>query len=459
MIIKPEKFATRSLRSSPWGHDICRVLAAAIQSADAGNCVKNKVSLEAEKLNIPDLSFDLSVYRRIFVIGAGKAVVPMAEAVVEILGNRIYSGLVITKDGYLGAHNTLQQNHIKVIQAGHPLPDQRNLAASSQLINQGQNLSRDDLVICLISGGGSSLMMRPSSGLSLKDIRETTSLSLSCGASITEINTVRKHLDELKGGGLAKLLFPATLISLILSDVIGDNLDMVASGPMVADPTTYADAQLVLKKYQIWDHVPSSVRTHLTAGIDRVIPETVKPGDPVLNNVHNVLVGNNTDALLAAVQAAKDIGLRAELLPIPLQGEASLVGQAIIEHVKSLLASYKNTEQPACFVAGGETTVIIRGNGKGGRNQELALGAVKSLSSTDQMMLVSLTTDGGDGPTDAAGAVATSQTYSLGLEKGLDPDEYMMKNDSYNYFDQLGDLIKIGPTMTNVNDLLFIFGR
>lgn len=434
------------------------MLAASINNADAGGFIKNKVSLEADELIIDHLRFDLSSFRRIFVIGAGKAVVPMAEAVVELLSDRINSGLVITKDGHTGADQTLQHNQIVVVLASHPIPDQRSLTASVRLVTSAQDLSPHDLVICLISGGGSSLMLRPSPGLSLKDIRETSSLLISCGASIYEMNTVRKHLDELKGGGLAKILFPASVISLILSDVIGDNLDMVASGPTVADPSTYCDARILLEKYQIWDYVPESIRVHLQEGIEGIIPETVKPGDPFLNKVQNFLVGNNTQSTLAALQAAKDLGMSAELLQTPIHGEASFIGQAITEQVKILLASY-NVERPACFIAGGEATVTVRGNGKGGRNQEFALGAVKSLSTAGQLILVSLATDGGDGPTDAAGAVATNATYSLGLAKGLDPAEYLLRNDSYNYFDPLGDLIKIGPTLTNVNDVVFIFGK
>jgi hydroxypyruvate reductase len=458
MKISPEKFATRSLLSSPWGKDICRVLAAAIHRADAGANIKNKVSLDADTLNIDKLSFDLNAYHRIFVLGVGKAAVPMAEAAREILGNRIYSGMVITKDGYTGTRSNLQQNQFELIQAGHPVPDLRNIASSSRLITLIQTLSPKDLVICLISGGGSSLLLQPSQGLLLSDIQMTTSLLLSCGASITEINTVRKHLDDFKGGGLAKLLFPCAVISLILSDVIGDSLDMVASGPTIADPTTYGDASAVLEKYQVWDSVSIPVRTHLTDGIEGLIPETIKPGDPVLDNVHNILVGNNSLVVQASVQAAKNLGFSPEIISIPLQGEASLVGQIITEHVKTRFASNANPPQPTCFVAGGETTVTVKGNGKGGRNQELALGAVKSLSTASQMVLVSLATDGGDGPTDAAGAVVTSQTYSLGQAKGLDPLDYLLRNDSYNYFDPLGDLVKIGPTLTNVNDLLFIFG-
>jgi hydroxypyruvate reductase len=458
MIIPPEKFVTRSLLSFPMGNNICRVLSAAIHSADAGQCIRNMVSLKGSKLKICNLTFNLTEYQRIFVIGAGKAVVPMAEAMVNILGNHKTSGLVVTKDGYSYTNAVLSKSHIEVIQGGHPVPDQRNLAASSRLVALGKDLSLHDLVICLISGGGSALMLKPSVGLSLNDIQETTSLLLSSGASIDELNTVRKHLDDLKAGGLAKMLFPASVISLILSDVIGDSLDMVASGPTVADPTTYSDAQAVLNKYQILDRVPARIRDHLTGGIEKVIPETVKPGDPVLNQVHNILVGNNTQTALAAVQAAIRLGFNARLLPNPIQGEASEVGSTIVECVKPLLSSHASIEHPACFIAGGETTVTVKGTGKGGRNQELTLGAVKGLFGDNQMILVSLATDGGDGPTDAAGAVATNQTWSHGLVKGLDSTDYLQRNDSYSYFDQLDDLIKIGPTFTNVNDLLFIFG-
>jgi glycerate 2-kinase len=459
MIISPEKFDTRSLHSSPWGANICRVLAAALHSADAGLSIRNKVALVTDTLTVDNLTFDLNAYLRIFVIGVGKAAVPMAEAVSEIMGTRISSGVVITKDGYTGTESSFEPNHIRLIQAGHPIPDPRNMVASSRLITLTQNLSPQDLVICLISGGGSSLITQPSYHLSLKDIQDTISILLSCGASITEINTVRKHLDELKGGGLAKKLFPAAVISLILSDVVGDSLDMVASGPMVADDTTYSDARTVLERYQVWDRVPASVSSHITNGIEGLIPETVKPGDPVLDNIHNILVGNNSQVVQASLQTAKNLGFNAEVLPITLQGEASLIGKTITQQVINQLASYTNTRQPICFVTGGETTVTIKGNGRGGRNQELALGAVKRLSTASSMVLVSLATDGGDGPTDAAGAVATNQTYSLGLAKGLDPLDYLQRNDSYNYFDPLGDLIKIGPTLTNVNDLLFFFSR
>ena len=291
----------------------------------------------------------------------------------------------------------------------------------------------------------------------MTDVQATTTLLLTCGASIDDINTIRKHIDDLKGGGLAKILFPATVMTLILSDVVGDNLDMVASGPTVADPTTYTDAWAVLNKFQIVDQVPPAIRAHLTDGMNGIIPETIKFGNSILDRVTNIIVGNNTQAALAAVQAANTLGFRSQLLPNPLFGEASQAGFSVVERIKSMLYKHGSNKYPACFVAGGETTVTVRGPGKGGRNQELALGAVKSLSGNNQLYLVSLATDGCDGPTDAAGAVVTNDTLTLGLEKGLAPDGYLSNNDSYHYFKPLGDLIKIGPTLTNVNDLLFIF--
>jgi hydroxypyruvate reductase len=326
------------------------------------------------------------------------------------------------------------------------------------MISMIQGVISDDLVICLISGGGSSLMMKPSHGLSLKDIQDTITVLINCGATINEINTIRKHLDDIKGGGFAKMLFPATVISLILSDVVGDSLDMIASGPTVADPTTYRDAWEVLNKYQLVDQTPPQVCAHLLDGMAGQIAETLKLGDPILKKVQNILVGNNTQATSAAIQAAEAVGFATKLLTTSLQGEASQLGEMIANNAKSMFTLPVFITRPACLIAGGETTVNIKGTGKGGRNQELALGAVKCLSGTDQTILISLATDGGDGPTDAAGAVVTNQTYSRGLDIGLNPIEYLERNDSYHYFEPLNDLIKIGPTLTNVNDLVFIFG-
>ena len=275
MIIQPELLATYSLRNSPHGYDISKVMAAAINEADAGVALQNKIRLDGERLITEKGNFDLQNYNRLFVIGAGKAVVPMAGAICELLGNKIIAGLVITSGGYHLQHNIFISSKVKILQASHPLPSQQNIDAGVELSSLILGLKDDDLVIFLLSGGGSALLMNPSHGLTLQDIQQTTALLLKCGAPIEEINTIRKHLDRFKGGGLVKMLYPATIITLILSDVVGDSFDVIASGPTVADPTTFRDAWNVLSKYQIIDQVPASVMMRISAGIQGEIPESV----------------------------------------------------------------------------------------------------------------------------------------------------------------------------------------
>ena len=458
MIIQPGQFATNSLRQSSRGDDICQILAAAINSADPGGAIRNHVSLDDHQLIIDSKIYNLELNKRVFVIGAGKAVVPMAAAVLNILGDRVTAGFVITKKGHLSGADINQGVPVSIIEANHPIPDQLNLEASEKLLSLINHLNSDDLVLCLLSGGASALLMKPPAGISLHDLQVTTGLLLSCGADIGEINTIRKHLDEIKGGGLAKLVSPASLVSLILSDVVGDSLDSIASGPTVADPTTFQDAWKILIKYRLADQLPSSVVSHIQAGLVGKLPESLKLGNLILDHVQNIIVGNNTTALLAGQRTAISSGFTTKLLISSLQGEASQAGQSLSASAKSFFSSPIDIPRPACLIAGGETTVTIRGSGTGGRNQELALGAVNSLSGDQSLILISLATDGEDGPTDAAGAVATNQTYKAGLSLGHIPLEYLANNDSYHYFECLGDLIKTGPTLTNVNDLVFIFG-
>jgi len=457
MIIQPEQIATYSLLRSPLGKDIRRIISATINDVDAGEAIKKHVNYDSDHLIIDKINYDLSKFNRIFIIGAGKACVPMANTINEILRDQITSGLLITKDGYRNSVKYHIDTQLKIIEASHPIPDQRNLDAALNLIALTDDLNPDDLVIFILSGGGSSLLMYPSPGISLQDIQTTTAILLSCGAPIHEINTIRKHVDVFKGGGLVKFLTPATVISLIVSDVVGDNLEVIASGPTVADPTTFGDAWAILNKYQILDQIPPRITSKLSAGIQGEIQETIKPGDPIFSRVTNVIVGNNTYAVNSAFDIAKTLGFDTKVLTTSLQGEASQIGKILSEEAKILLSPSSSVTKPTCLIAGGETTVTIKGTGKGGRNQELALGAVQSLSGSEQLILTSLATDGVDGPTEAAGAVATNETYSRGLSIGLDPHDYLSRNDSFNYFEPLGDLIKTGPTLTNVNDLTFIF--
>jgi glycerate 2-kinase len=457
MILQPGQFTTYSLRQSPRGDDICRILASAIQSVDAGTSVRKAVSRDANILSVAGKKIHLERYKRIFFLGMGKAVLPMAIALGDILCQPLAGGILITKKGYPLDSGNFIQSMVSILEAAHPIPDETNLKASSRLISITHGFHSDDLVFCLVSGGGSALLMKPVSGISLQDLVRTTQLLLSCGAEIGEINTIRKHLDELKGGRLAKLVMPAKLITLILSDVLGDRMDQIASGPTVADPTTYQDALAILTKYHLLERVPVSVSSYLKAGVAGKHPDTIKPGDLVFRRAVNTIVGNNSQAVLAAAQAASTSGFTARVLDHALRGEASQVGRSFVERVTSSLASLHPSSSPFCFIAGGETTVTVTGTGRGGRNQELALGAVQSLSGERPMVLVSLATDGQDGPTDAAGAVVTNHTYQRGLSLGLNPAEFLSQNDSYRYFDLLGDLVRVGPTETNVNDLLFIF--
>jgi hydroxypyruvate reductase len=458
MIIKPGQLATYSLLRSSRGEDICRILAGAINGVDAGEAINKHVTRDANHLIIDNKNYDLNKYKRVFVIGTGKACIPMANAIYNILKDKITSGLLITKDKHLNSEKYHFDTNFEIREASHPIPDQRNLDAAIKLINLASELNSNDLVIILLSGGGSSLLMNPSSGISLQDVQTTTAILLSCGVSIYEMNTIRKHLDMFKGGGLVKYLTPATVVSLILSDVVGDNLEVIASGPTVADPTTFADAWAILNTYQIVDMIPPRIRSQILAGIHGEIQETIKPSAPILNKVSNYIVGNNSDAVSSALATAKLFGFDTRVLTNSFQGEASKVGKFLSEEAINMLSPLSSMTRPACLISGGESTVTIRGTGKGGRNQELALGATKSLSGSDQLILASLATDGGDGPTDAAGAVTTHETYSRGLVMGLDPDDYLRMNDSYHYFEFFGDLIKTGPTLTNVNDLVVIFG-
>ena len=457
MIIQPERITSYSLSRTSHGDDIRRVIVAAINGIDAGEAIKSLVTQNSNKLIIGKLVYDLTCFKRIFIIAAGKASIPMAGAICEILHGQITSGLVITKEGYGDSEVYRFDSKVKIIEANHPVPDQRNLVAGEKVITFSREITSDDLVICLLSGGGSAVLTKPLKGILLQDIQLTTDILLRCGASITEINTVRKHIDSFKGGGLIKFLNQATVITLTLSDVIGDDLGVVASGPTVADSTTFDDVWAIFNRYQLIDQIPANILSTISAGIQCEIQDTLKPGDPIFNKNINMVIGNNSHAISSAFNASQICGFDTRILPYPLQGEASRMGEVLAVEAKSLLSQSSSRSKPICWIAGGETTVTVKGTGKGGRNLELALGTVKGLAGLEQIILISLATDGGDGPTDAAGAVTTNETYSRGIEMELDPDDYLMRNDSYHYFKSLGDLITTGPTMTNVNDLIFIF--
>ncbi|RLG98752.1 glycerate kinase [Candidatus Bathyarchaeota archaeon] len=426
---------------------------AAINAVDPRRAVKSKVSLSGGTLRIGGLSFNLSSFKRIIVVGGGKASGSMAEAIEEILGSHIDGGVVVVPHGTKGNYKT---RRVELHEAGHPVPDEDSVRGASKILELTEQAGEDDLVICLISGGGSSLMAMPKPGIPLADKQAMTNMLLKCGATINEINTVRKHLSMFKGGQLAKAAYPATLISLILSDVVGDPLEVIASGPTVPDPTTYRDAVTVLKNHDLWDEAPRSVRRVLRDGVSGKIRETPKPGEQAFKKVHNIIVGNNRVASLAAERELRRCGLNTLFLTSFMEGEAREVGIMLAALAREVEASGSPLSRPCGIVVGGETTVTVKGEGIGGRNQEIALSSALKIKGLDGVVIASFSTDGVDGPTDAAGAIVDGSTIDRSKGMGLNAVEYLTNNDSYSFFSRLGDLILTGPTGTNVNDVSVI---
>lgn len=351
---------------------------------------------------------------------------------------------------------------LTLLEAGHPVPDANGLAGAARIADLLRGLTERDLVLVLLSGGGSALLPLPAPGLTLADYGALNEQLLRCGATIGEINAVRKHCSRLQGGQMARLAAPAQVAALILSDVVGSPLDVIASGPTVPDRSTFAEALAVLARHNIVGVVPAGVRDHLRRGAAGSIPETPKPGDPLFECVHTVVIGDNLSAARAAVAEAARVGLRSALLTTFVQGEAREVGRVAAGLAQGMAWGQSDFGAPACLVLGGETTVTIRGAGLGGRNQELALAAACALDGQPlppgiEVAVVSLGTDGTDGPTDAAGGLATAESLARGRRLGLDAAAALTNNDSYRYLAALGDLLFTGPTQTNVNDLIFVF--
>jgi hydroxypyruvate reductase len=421
---------------------ILRVLEAALDAADPYQAICRHLVVHGDQLHIGSSTYPLRRLGRIWVVGAGKAVVPMAEAVVDRLGERVSGGLLIVKDGY-GDEEVI--GPVQVRPASHPVPDDRGLAATAEMLALLSRTQPEDLVIALISGGGSALLSAPAPGVPLSDLQSLTAALLRSGAEIGEINAVRVWLDEVKGGGLVRAAAPAAVAGLVLSDVIGDPLEWIASGPTVLSTVPRPDAVEILARYSLDEGLPDGIRTALR-----------RPPPPFAPTVvDNLLIGNNRMAGEGALAAARHLGITAEWLPEPLQGEARLAG----ERYGRLLRGYAESgaERPHLWLAGGETTVTVTGDGIGGRNQELALAAVPLLDGVEGAVLVSLATDGGDGPTEAAGAVVTGETLARAADLGLDPADHLTRNDSHPFFAALGDCLMTEPTRTNLNDLLLLW--
>jgi len=430
---------------------VARILTASLRAVEPGAAVNRHMRRDGDQLIIDEHTFNLSHYQRVLIVGAGKAGAPMARTAAQILGNYLTQALIIVKEGYESENENYQK--LVILQAGHPIPDQRGVAGTQRIIELLQSSQPKDLILCLISGGGSALLVSPVEGLSLDDLQSLTSALLASGATINEINTIRKHLSQVKGGNLARLAAPAHMATLILSDVVGDTLDVIASGPTVPDPTTFEEAHDILRRYQITTPKITTVLQRRQADI----VETPKPGDPIFRDVLNLIIGSNRQAALAAIRHAQEEGFNTLLLTTYLQGEACQAGHFLGAIARQLATTDYPIPKPACIVVGGETTVTLQGEGLGGRNTELALSAVEEIGGLENTALVTLATDGGDGPTDAAGAVVSGDTLTRALQIGLTPADFLARNDSYNFFKPLGDLIKVGPTQTNVNDLAFIF--
>ncbi|MCB0191420.1 MAG: glycerate kinase [Anaerolineae bacterium] len=426
-----------------------QIIHRALEAVDPAKAVHNYFNSN------PDVGDSIkSTPGRIFVVGAGKAGTPMAAAASEIFGSKIEAGQMIVKYGHTGGQADVSDK-IVISEAGHPVPDQAGFSAAQAMSKMLSQTREDDVVLCLISGGGSALLTLPADGLSLTDLQDTTQALLSAGATINQINTIRKHLSAVKGGGLARLAAPAQVYALILSDVVGDPLEVIASGPTVPDPSTFADAWAIVEQYGLESTLPDPVVQRLQAGLNGDIADTPDHHDPIFNRVTNIIIGSNRIAAQAAVKAAQEEGFTAQLLTTFVEGEAREVARVMAGLAKGI-AREEGFVRPTCLVLGGETTVTIRGDGKGGRNQEMALAAAIALQGWPNTLIVCLGTDGNDGPTDAAGAFADGTTVDRAAEITLSAVESLNRNDAYNFFNALDDLIMTGPTNTNVNDLTFI---
>lgn len=443
-------------RNGKLGEDARKILNSAINAVDPYQCVLNKINLMDETIVMDGNRLSLKQTGRIFVIGIGKSAVPMAKAIIDLMATRISKAVVITKDKKFLEANGYKEC-LEVHLGGHPVPSMASISATKSVFDSLPSLNANDLVFVLISGGGSALFTQPVEGVSLEDMQKLTKVLLKCGADINEINTLRKHLDQVKGGRLADRLQPALVRTLILSDVIGDPLDMIASGPTVPDPTTYEDARGIVEKYDVKSLIPKSILTFLSNGLLGQEPETLKEGSISPDRVQNLLIGTNFKALEAGRKCAQALGYNSLIISSYMTGKTDEVAEFLDGIIQTEMAYDQPIKRPLCFLFGGETTVNVRGEGLGGRNQDLALKMAQRIRKQPGLLFISFATDGDDGPTDAAGAVCDGLVYDEAeAVYHMDVQTYISDNDSYHFHQKIGSLIKTGSTGTNVNDIILI---
>ena len=427
------------------------IFEAGLVASDPELLIGRRLQVDGQILYAGERLYNLANHGDIYVVGAGKATARMALAVEALLGERIAGGIIIVKRGH-----RVPLRKIEVVEAGHPIPDQEGVDATESIIGLLRRTQKTDLILCLVSGGASALLSCPVVGLSLQDKQQTTQALLNCGARIQEVNAIRKHISRVKGGRLAELAYPSTVLSLILSDVIDDSMDNIGSGPTAPDSSTFADCLSIIDRYRVGGMIPVTVRSILKKGAAGEIVDTPKAGDPIFQKVQNLLIGNNQLALVAAKEKAEALGYNTLVLSGSIEGEARKVAIDHVVMARDVLSSSGPIRPPACIISGGETTVAIRGDGLGGRNQEFALAAAIEIDVLEGVVVLSGGTDGTDGPTDAAGGIVDWTTVQRARDKGFDARSYLERNDSYPFLKTVGDLLITGPTLTNVMDLRLV---
>jgi len=429
--------------------DALEILKAAVDSVDPGEAVRRNLHVKGGILSCRGLTYDLTRGGRMHVIGGGKAGAAMAEAVWGLLGDRVDGGFINIPEG---SDAPTEIGRIHLNRASHPVPDRGSVAGVESMLSMTEGVGEEDFVIVLISGGGSALMTCPAEGVSLEDVKALTQLLLLSGASIDELNAVRKHVSAFKGGQLARRLHPSRVLGLVLSDVIGDPLETIASGPTSPDTTTYGDSVEVLRRYRLLGSAPAPVLDRLQRGARGELEETPKPGDPIFDRVENVIIGGNTTALEAAAGRAEALGYSSTIVTSTLSGEAVEAGRYLADYVRTAHSPGDPQRSPEAAIFGGETVVVVTGSGVGGRNQEVALSAAQGLAGLEAL-IATMATDGVDGPSEAAGAIVDGATLKRASSLGLDASRHLTENDSYGFFSRLGDALITGPTGTNVNDV------